>query len=61
MSKKDLYEFITGIVTIVFKLFSKLRCACCNSTCVVDKSVEINIEEEKEIEDEMDDISIKSR
>lgn len=49
MAKKVLYEFITGLVTIVFGFFAKLRCACCNSTCIVDKSLDITLKEENNV------------
>ena len=32
-------EFVLSVLDRVFKFFGRWRCACCNSTCIVDKSV----------------------
>jgi len=37
--KKAVMEFVLSVLDRVFKFFGKWRCACCNSTCIVDKSV----------------------
>tara|TARA_R110002096_G_scaffold353337_2_gene546596 strand:+ start:662 stop:844 length:183 start_codon:yes stop_codon:yes gene_type:complete len=41
--KKEIIELIKFISIGFFKLLTKLKCACCNSTCVIDKSSEINL------------------
>jgi hypothetical protein len=49
--KKEIMEFILSIMDKTYKFLSKLKCSfcCCNSTCVVDKSVH-NCPEEEENE-----------
>ena len=46
--KKEIMEFILSIMDKTYKFLSKLRCSfcCCNSTCVVDKSVHVDCPEE---------------
>lgn len=52
--KKKTMEFILAILTKLSAFFSKLRCACCNSQCVIDKSV--NCPEKKD----NDNINVKT-
>ena len=49
--KKKLMEFVLSVLDKVFKFFGRWRCACCNSTCVVDKSVNTNCPENNIIDD----------
>tara|TARA_R110002012_G_scaffold277713_4_gene465227 strand:- start:179 stop:364 length:186 start_codon:yes stop_codon:yes gene_type:complete len=37
--KKEVMEFVLAILDKMFKFFGKMKCACCVSTCIVDKSV----------------------
>ncbi len=55
--KKD--KFILTIITKILKFLSKLKCACCNSTCVVDKSINCP-ETENKIDDSYIDEIIES-
>lgn len=50
--KKEIMEFILSIMDKTYKFLSKLRCSfcCCNSTCVVDKSVHVDCPEAEEEE-----------
>lgn len=53
--KKELMDFILKVLDKSFKFLSKLRCSfcCCNSNCVVDKSVHVSksedVEEERDL------------
>ena len=49
--KKKLMEFVLSVLDKVFKFFGKLRCACCNSQCVLDKSITNNCPENNIIDD----------
>lgn len=48
--KKELMDFILKVLDKSFKFLSKLRCSfcCCNSNCVVDKSVHVSKSEDEE-------------
>ena len=51
--KKEIMEFILSILDKTYKFLSKLKCSfcCCNSNCVVDKSVHIsNTTEDEDVE-----------
>ena len=49
--KKELMDFILKVLDKSFKFLSKLRCSfcCCNSNCVVDKSVHVSKSEEHDL------------
>ena len=36
--KEKKLNFILKIVEATFKFLSKFKCACCNSTCIVEKN-----------------------
>ena len=42
--KKGMMDFILKIVKMSYKFLSKLKCACCNSKCDVDKSVHVDVD-----------------
>ena len=46
--KKELMVFILKILDKTYKFLSKMRCSfcCCNSNCVVDKSVHVDCPDE---------------
>lgn len=48
--KKELMDFILKVLDKSFKFLSKLRCSfcCCNSNCVVDKSVHVSKSEDED-------------
>lgn len=62
--KKEIMEFILSIMDKTYKFLSKLRCSfcCCNSTCVVDKSVHVDCPEEdnKELRESKSESSLDS-
>lgn len=62
--KKGLMTFILAILDKTFKFLSKLRCSfcCCNSNCVVDKSVHVDCPEEanKELRESKSESSLDS-
>ena len=35
--KNNKRKFILKIIEATFKFLSKMKCACCNSTCIVEK------------------------
>lgn len=53
--KKEIQEFVLSILDKVFKFFAKLKCACCNSQCIVDKSINNNCPENNII-DNIDEV-----
>ena len=50
--KKELMDFILKVLDRSFKFLSKLRCSfcCCNSNCVVDKSVHVSKSEDEDVD-----------
>lgn len=51
--KKELMDFILKVLDRSFKFLSKLKCSfcCCNSNCVVDKSVHVsNTTEDEDVD-----------
>ncbi len=53
--KKEIMEFVLSILDKVFKFFGKLKCSCCNSQCIVDKSINNNCPENN-ITDNIDEV-----
>ena len=53
--KKELMDFILKVLDRSFKFLSKLKCSfcCCNSNCVVDKSLHVSNTTEDEDEDNL--------
>lgn len=49
-------EFVLSVLDRVFKFFGRWRCACCNSQCIVDKSINNNCPENNIIDNKDENI-----